>query len=112
MGLFSFENDGVGHEALLQYLHESAKGSLRRLTHCVALGTSLFARYWYCPPEQPRRPADIFRAYNLEGMAPAYFIHNVVEALCERSVLDNNDIWYPAQGKEAFTLGQIALKRE
>jgi hypothetical protein len=42
-------------------------------------------------------------------MAPPYFVHNVIEALCESSVLDNNNIWYPNQGKEIFTLGEIAL---
>jgi hypothetical protein len=75
-----------------------------------SLGTSLFARYWRFAPETPRRLAKIFRAYNLREMAPAYFVHNVIEALCERSVLDNNHIWYPAKGKEAFTLGQIAFR--
>lgn len=110
VGLFSFEHDGADHQTLLDLLQSSAQGSTSRLTNCVALGTSLFARYWYCPPEQPNRPADIFRAYNLRDMAPAYFVHNVIEALCERSVLDNNHIWYPTQGKEAFTLGQIPRK--
>lgn len=110
VGLFSFEHDGDNHETLLRHLRSSASGSHHRLTNCVSLGTSLFARYWHCAPEDPRTPADIFRAYNLRAIAPAYFVHNVIEALCESSVLANNHTWYPARGKEAYTLGQIALK--
>jgi hypothetical protein len=110
VGLFSFEHDGDTFRPLLQHLKDAAAGSTHRLTNCVSLGASLFVRYWECAPEQPRRPADIFRAYKLQNMAFAYFVHNVIESLCERSVLDNNYIWYPAQGKEAFTLGEIRLK--
>jgi hypothetical protein len=110
VGLFSSEHDGEAFQPLLDHLKAAAAGSTRRLINCVSLGKSLFVRYWECAPEQPQRPADIFRAYKLHVMAPAYFVHNVIESLCERSVLDNNYIWYPAQGKEAFTLGEISLK--
>jgi hypothetical protein len=109
VGLFSFEHDSEDFQGLLDGLKMAAGGSDRRALSCVSLGTSLFARYWYFAPENPRRAAQIFRAYSLKDMAPAYFVHNVIEHLCEQSVLDNNQIWYPTESKEAHTLGQISL---
>jgi hypothetical protein len=110
VGLFSFDHDGEDFQALLDNIKTAATGSHRRVLNCVSLGTSLFARYWFDVPERPDFQADIVRAYRLQDLAPAYFVHNVIEALCNRSVRENNHIWYPAQGKEAYTLGQIALK--
>lgn len=109
VGLFSFEHEGEDFQTLLNNIKTAAAGSRHRVLSCVSLGTSLFARYWWAAPERPNFSADIVRAYKLQDLAPAYFVHNVIEALCQQSVLDNNHIWYPAQGKEAYTLGQIAL---
>jgi len=110
VGLFSFDYEGEDFEPLLEHLKTAAAGSERKLTNCISLGTSLFMKYWYSAPERPNFQASIFRAYKLENMAPAYFVHNVIEALSPHSVLDNNEIWYPSQGKEASTLGQIPLR--
>lgn len=111
-GLFAFDHDDDDHELLLDELKHAVAGRSRRLINCVALGRNLFARYWECRPEGPRRQADIFRAYRLPEMAPAYFVHNIFEALCAHSVLNNNQIWYPAQGKEAYQLGEVAMNDE
>lgn len=110
VGLFTYEHQGSDHQTLLSLLQKASQGSGHRVIDCVALGTSLFSRYWYCAPERPRRPASIFRAYHLNDVAPAYFVHNVIESICEHSVLSNNDIWYPPDGKESFRLGEIALQ--
>ena len=64
----------------------------------------------FLPPEEPNLPVNAFRAYKLKDMAPAYFVHNAIEYLCERSVLDNNQIWYPTAGKQAYTLGEIPVE--
>jgi hypothetical protein len=108
-GLFVFDYDGENFQRLLDGLKVATAGSSRRVLNCVSLGESLFARYWWLAPEAPQRPAYIYRAYKLIDMAPAYFVHNVVEHLCERSVLHNNEIWYPPEGKEAHALGQVNL---
>ena len=109
-GLFSFEHDGEEVQPVLNHLKAAGEGLTRRVVNCVSLGPSLFTRYWDCAPENPQRQAYIFRAYHLMNMAPAYFVHNVLEALCAESVLTNNDIWYPKDGKERSTRGQISLK--
>ena len=106
VGLFAYEADDVGHDDLLEALDAEAAGSSRRCVHCVSLSDDLFTRFWHCPPENPRRPNELWRAYRLPGSAPAYFIHNVIESLCQRSVLDNDTVWYPREGKERYTLGE------
>lgn len=111
VGLFSFDCDDISHEDLLPALDQTAGGGSRRIVHCVALGEDLFTRYWYCPPETPRRPNQLWRSYRLPGSAPAYFIHNIIESLCERSVLDNDSVWFPREGKEDYTLGDRAVTK-
>jgi hypothetical protein len=111
VGFFSYQNGGCGHESVLAALADGANGKPRRRVHCVSLGEDDFTRFWHCPPETPRHQNDLWRSYHLESLAPAYFIHNVIESLCQRSVLDNEDLWYPRQGKEAFTLGERRFER-
>lgn len=110
VGLFSYQNDGCDHMFLLEKLYETVNGTPRRNVHCVCLGDDLFCKYWYSPPETPRRENELWRAYKLTDMAPAYFVHNVIESLCERSVIDNNFVWYPQQGKEEYQLGEKRVR--
>jgi hypothetical protein len=109
-GLFSFEHDGEDFQPLLNDIKTAAEGSPHRVVNWVSLGTSLFARFWLEAPERPNRQADIVRAYRLRELAPAYFVQNVIEALCNESVRENSYIWYPPEGKETYMLGQISLK--
>jgi len=74
--------------------------------NCLCLGSSYFVRYWYCSPTNPKRPITSWHAYNIPEMAPAYFIHNVIEGLFPRSVNENNQMWYPLEGKENFRIGE------
>lgn len=106
VGLFAYEAGDVGHGDLLDALDTEAAGVTRRSVHCVSLGDDLFTRFWDCPPENPNHPNELWRAYRLPGSAPAYFVHNVIESLCQRSVLDNDTVWYPRDGKERYTLGE------
>jgi hypothetical protein len=74
--------------------------------NCLCLGSSFFVRYWYCSPANPKRPIRRWHAYKLPDMAPAYFIHNVIESLFPQSVNKNNQMWYPLEGKEPFKIGE------
>lgn len=112
VGLFSYDCDDIAHEDLLPALDETSGGKARRVVHCVALGEDLFTRYWHCPPETPRRPNELWRSYRLPGIAPAYFIHNIIERLCERSVLDNGSVWFPREGKERSCLGERFVTKD
>ena len=111
VGLFAYENEGCDYDDVLSALHETVGSTARRNVHAICLGEDLFSRFWYCPPETPNRPNQLWRAYELKDMAPAYFVHNVIESLCERSVIDNNFLWYPRQGKEEHVRGERLMDR-
>lgn len=100
-GLFSFEHEGEDFQTLLNDIKTAAAGSSRRVVSWISLGTSLFARYWWAAPERPNRQADIVRAYRLKDLAPAYFVHNVIEALCNESVVKIATFGIPP-GKRVF----------
>ena len=112
VGLFAYGQKGLDHQPLLQHLKVASQSRGGNLLNCVSLGPTLFARYWHCAPENPIMPVHIYRAYRVENMAPAYFIHNVIEALCPDSVGDNNRQWYPASGKEASMCGETSINEE
>ena len=110
VGLFAYEHEGLDHRPLLERLKAASQRRGGRLLNCISLGQSLFVRYWECAPENPIMPVYIYRAYNLKNMAPAYFVHNAIEAVCPQSVSANNRVWYPSSGKEASTLGEASIK--
>lgn len=109
VGLFAYEHKGLDHQLLLDHLKAASQRREGRWLSCVSLGPSLFAKYYWRTPEKPIMPAYIYRAYKLDNMAPAYFIHDVIEALCPQSVGDNDRQWYPASGKETSMLGETPI---
>ncbi|RYD85866.1 MAG: hypothetical protein EOP84_00995 [Verrucomicrobiaceae bacterium] len=110
VGFFAYENAKCAYNDVLATMHTMVGFNSRKNIHCISLGEDLFTRFWHCPPETPRTPRRLWRSYKLRGMAPAYFIHNVIEFLCARSVIDNNSVWYPHEGKEAYTLGEQLME--
>ena len=112
-GLFCYEECGVEADRFartLSTLKVAVDGSCKRLINCLCFGPSAFVRYWHCSPQDHRVPVDQWHAYHVEGVAPAYFLHNVVEHLCSRSVYDNEDLWFPAQGKEPYKVAEMPIK--
>jgi hypothetical protein len=112
VGLFAYDHNGLNHKPLLKYLKAASQRRGGCLLNCVSLGPNLFARYWECAPENRIMPVHIYRAYKLRNIAPTYFVHNAIEALCPQSVGDNNRLWYPTIGKEASILGDTSINEE
>lgn len=107
IGLFSFEDEPMPPEHFLDLLKE-INGSFGSFEiQCAALGTSQFIRFWERPPAGPRRSYHKWHFYELDGTAPGYFIHNVVESLFPNSVFANNNLWYPEEGKEPKKIAEI-----
>lgn len=114
LGLFAYENDGLTSDSALRGLREAAQGASKRVVELSSVGSDFFTRWWHLEPRQEpgrgRRPADRWHTYHLESMAPAYFIHNVVEFLNPESVEQNQGIWFPLDGKEAYKVGEMGLR--
>ena len=107
IGLFSFEDEHIPADLFLNSLKE-INGSFGSFEiQCAALGKSQFIRFWEHPPTGPRRSYSKWHFYELDGTAPGYFIHNVVESLFPNSVLAHNSLWYPEEGKELNRKAEI-----
>lgn len=108
-GLFVYEGDPDKDEVLSQ-LEVSCRKEQRRIINCVSIGSSFFIRYW---DNDPRGVAPytygMWHSYDLTDMAPAYFIFNAILHLCWDSFIDDDDLWFPKQGKEPYQTGSRKL---
>lgn len=106
-GLFVYEWESQDINEVLNQIQSISQGSEQRRLNCACLGNSHFVRFWENPPGPPPKRKNVWRAYNLEEMAPAYFLHNVFEHLSPESVLTNSSLWFPQPGKEQALVGEI-----
>jgi hypothetical protein len=106
VGVISIEDTDVDANEMLEPIYNVAGAPGGPEFNCLCLGSSYFVRYWDLPPTPPLRRINRWHAYKIPGMAPAYFIHNVIEALFPQSVNENNRMWYPLEGKEPYKIGQ------
>jgi hypothetical protein len=110
IGLFSYEWEGRSeslHNVLSNLLETANAGRerhiapLHRVVNHVTLGDSYFARFWRRDPSSQRGVSyNTWHAYNLENKAFGYFIHNLLDAISDQSVNNNQDVWFPRSGKE------------
>ncbi len=103
-GIFAFDEEHGGPQAYLDAVAEASPRWENRVDF-VSLGQARFIRYWPLNPDEPKRVYEGWNSYLLDGLAPGYFVHNVVDAVSPESVLTNNDVWFPRQGKEPYRDG-------
>ena len=106
VGVISIEDTEVDANEILDPIYNVAGAPGGPEFNCLCLGSSYFVRYWDLPPTPPPRRINRWHAYKIPNMAPAYFIHNVIESLFPQSVNENNRMWYPLEGKEPYKIGQ------
>lgn len=100
-GVFSYEDEPLDPALLLQTLRRVNGGFGNYPIHCISIGLRQFVRFWEFPPTGNRRAYSRWHCYDLDEIAQAYFVHNVVDHLFPASVVLNNSIWYPVDGKES-----------
>lgn len=111
LGLFCYESDLQNHQFLLDSV-QFAYGKTGIAINAVAYGRDRFVRFWpYLEQELGDRHQDTlecrWRVYDLENLASAYFIGNVVDALTGVSDGANSGVWYPIKnGKKVHMLGE------
>jgi hypothetical protein len=108
-GLFAYNDRSGDIDNALQALRANAQGRGSRVIKCICLGENRFIRYWEVDPLHGNRPYYKWRAYDVDQEAQGYFIHNVIGCVSPESVTANSAIWFPAIGKEARVIGEIAL---
>ena len=107
-GLFSYEETLFNTDSVLGILQDCVNGQNQRIVHCISLGLNYFVRYW---PESLFGQFPKWHSYQLGNKAPAYFVHNVIDHLCPKWASDNNNVWYPENGKENYKISEIALPK-
>jgi hypothetical protein len=112
--MFSFEEKGGKTKAYLNAIAKGAPDFDNRLNF-ICIGNSRFIRFWEDDPEEyrfilswkdvpenSRHCYQKWHSYKLTGLAPGYFVHNIVDFICRDSVFTNREVWFPHQGKEPF----------
>ena len=105
--LFAFEMDGGDSKSFLERVARAAASRNERLDF-AAIGDSMFLKYWNLDPETQRRMYQTWHSYRMPGLAPGYFVHDVVNFVSPESVFPNNEVWFPTAGKEQYQDGARA----
>jgi hypothetical protein len=98
LGLFVYESaldDGTVLEVLVEAASETD-----RPVHCVTYGEDRFFRYWPLGEHDRGAPNDDanlrrFRGYNLDGLAPSYFMGNLTNSVMQPDHAANAYAWFP-----------------
>jgi len=110
VGMFAYDSS-IGRNHSLRILDELrivANQHKRRVVNHISLGQSFFIRFWSSSPYRVS-DYDKWHSYWLDRKAAGYFINNVVDLVAEESVSLNEDIWFPAEGKEGEKIDEMHL---
>jgi hypothetical protein len=94
---------------VLLELRRAARGSERRIINHLALGDSLFVRFWDRSPSG-EDGYNRWHSYYLGSKSAGYFVNNIVHMLAEESVNINQDVWFPVDGKENYLIDDAPLR--
>jgi hypothetical protein len=97
-GLFIFEGGNGDAPRLLGGLAD-AYAIIRRPVDCISCGKDGFARYWKRGRDvnSPER-GPVWHAYTLPGMAPSYFIGNLIDSIGSVDNSTASFAWFPMIG--------------
>ena len=130
-GLYIFDNPNTPNgntrptflqektRALLAAVNEASQGLSSRVVNCISMGSDVFIRYWNEGTkkfrgtlEKPGWHSYIFNHPPHKGLAPAYFIGNLVMDITSEKSLQARYAWFPIQdtlGKERYKTHWIEL---
>lgn len=109
-GLFSYEIQRQDAVRFLQVVQEVSRGSDLRIIDHVAIGESLFIKFWHTEPSsQNMMPYDYWHLYNLGQMSFGYFIHNLLAEVTRDLAAGHKSAWFPKLSKEVSFLEKLPL---
>ena len=106
--LFAYDTT-VSNRSLLEASRHAANSDSNVALSFASLGESSFSKFWTEDPENPGVPVRRWHTYQMDRMAPGYFIHNVIERISPHSVQQNPLSWFPKDSKEASKSDQEEL---
>lgn len=113
VGFFSYDLRAANCRSFLQALNQVAEGQDSRVIDHVALGSNTLIKYWPSDPSRDRATLryDQWHLYNLNRMAPGYFIHNLLLSVSKKLNAQRETTWFPRNSKEAHIESRLALRR-
>lgn len=112
VGFFGYDVRTANCAPFLQALNEAANGQYGRVIDHVALGASKLIKYWSSDPNSARGQGyDQWHLYDLNRMAPGYFIHNLLLNVSKKLSAQADSTWFPRNSKEVHIVGQLGFER-
>ncbi len=101
-GLFIFDDANPKQPYILQGIGEAYKATERPI-HSVSCGKNVFIRYWprgvdACSPE----PGSVWHSYEVCGVAPSYFMGNLIDWVSSVDNSSSGYAWFPMIGGKEF----------
>lgn len=116
LGIFSYDGILKTDELLLNAV-ETAYKETGAVIDCLAYGKDRFVRFWKKGELERGDDPDAvnvekWRLYEIEHLASAYFVGNVVDAVSTLSRKNNAFAWYPlSDGKQVHMRAERVLNR-
>lgn len=113
VGFYSYDVRTTKCRPFLNALNNAADGEDARVIDHAVLGPCKLIKYWPSDPhqEQARLGYDQWHLYNLNRMAPGYFIHNLLLSVSKKLAAQRESTWFPRESKEAYIEERCAFKR-
>lgn len=101
-GLFVFEESGGVQETGLVAVGRAYRAT-RRPVNCVSVGRNTFIRYWpHGEMVNSAVPDAVWHSYDLQGVAPSYFMGNLIDFISSVDRSKASFAWFPLpRGKES-----------
>lgn len=111
VGFFSYDVTAANARPFLQALNAVADGQDARVIDHVNLGSSKLIKYWDSAPNHREKTYDQWHLYNLDRMAPGYFIHNLLLSVSKKLNAQRENVWFPRDSKEARLEARCQFER-
>lgn len=113
VGFFSYDVRTANCLTYLQALDATADGQDARVIDHVVLGGRKLIKYWSSDPsvQQGGQNYEHWHLYDLNRMAPGYFIHNLLLNVSKNLSAQRERTWFPRNSKEAHIEGQRKFSR-
>jgi hypothetical protein len=111
-GLFILENTkNINHIDVLSKIKAASEGNQDRIINCLAFGENHFYRFWINGAIVSSIVNDaVWHSYELQDLAQAYFISNLVWNVCDDMPERAQFAWFPIEnGKETRRRSYISL---
>lgn len=97
-GLFAFQGSRAITPRLLEGLRQAHRATARHV-NCISCGKDIFVRFWARgrDVESPVRGA-VWHAYELRGVAPSYFVGNLIDSIGSVDNSTASFAWFPLVG--------------